>query len=88
MIGDHYVVNKSHSHFIYQALERTTGFALTRKFLHNYIFLKYPDIEVKVKAEAYLYFQKFLFTPINEHRQKEISEINHKKSITRTITVT
>jgi hypothetical protein len=56
MIGDHYVVNKSHSHFIYQALERTTGFALTKNFLHKYIFVKYPDIEVKVKAEAYLYF--------------------------------
>ena len=71
MIGDHYVVNKVHSHFIYLALELTVGFALTRSFLHDYIFVKYPDIEVRIKGSTHNYFKNFIFRPINEHPCKK-----------------
>jgi hypothetical protein len=87
MIGDHYVVNKSHSHFIYIALELTVGFALTRKFLHEYIFLKYPDIEVRIKGSTFNYFKNFIFRPIDEHRKKEIEMMNVKRNIYRQIDI-
>ena len=85
MLGDHYVVNKTHSHFIFVALEKTEGFALTKKFLHDKIFNKYPDIEVRMKGSTYNYYKNFIFKPIDEHRKKEIDLLNVKKSIYRQI---
>ena len=35
MIGDHYVINKKKSQFIYMALETSKGFALQKSFLHK-----------------------------------------------------
>ena len=87
MIGDHYVVNKSHSHFIYIALELTVGFALTRSFLQDYIFVKYPDIEVRIKGSTFNYFKNFIFRPIDEHRKKEIEMMNVKRNIYRQIDI-
>jgi hypothetical protein len=43
VICDQYVVNKKRSNFIYMALEETHCYALTRKYLHQVIFPKYPD---------------------------------------------
>jgi len=45
MIGDHYVVNKQKSQFVYKALIRTQTLAITNKYLHNNIFALNSDYE-------------------------------------------
>ncbi len=44
IICDHYVINNRRSEFLYQVIKPVKCFALTKKFLHNKIFPKYPDI--------------------------------------------
>ena len=68
-------------------MECTLGFALTRTFLHDVIFKKYPDIEVRMKGSAFNYFKNFTFKPIDEHRKREIEMMNVKKCIYRQIQI-
>ena len=45
LICDHYVVNLCKSQFIYMAIMRDVkGFALAKKFMHEVVFPKYPEI--------------------------------------------
>ena len=49
LIADHYVVNQCKSQFIYMAINQDVkGFALTKKFLHERVFCKYPEIFQKI----------------------------------------
>lgn len=44
IICDHYVVNNQKSQFIYMAVKEISSFALSKTFVHNRIFPKYPVI--------------------------------------------
>ena len=79
IICDHYVINKRKSQFLYMVLEYTRSFALSAKFLHGYLFQKYPDFETKVKSASYNYYKKWIYNPIVEHNRQEIWSINRKK---------
>jgi len=73
LIGDHYVINKSNSKFIYIAQSPTKCFALQRRFLHSVIFPKYPDYEIIIRSQSYNYYKKWIFKPVDNHRRKELA---------------
>ena len=68
-------------------LDHTRAFALSAKFLHGFLFPKYPDFEVKVKATSYNYYKKWIYKPIIEHNHQELESINKKKTTHREIHV-
>jgi hypothetical protein len=73
LIADHYVVNQCKSQFIYMAINQDVkGFALTKKFLHERVFFKYPEIFQKIQEESLRIYKKTIFKPINEERKIKI----------------
>ena len=78
MICDHYVVNKKRSNFIYMALEETHCYALTRKFLHQVVFPKYPDQYSIMQSNSNSFYQRNVYKPILEYRKKQMHELNNK----------
>lgn len=85
LICDHYVVNLCKSQFIYMALNKDVkGFALTKKFLHETVFPKYPHITSKMQAESMRLYKKTIFKPVNDERKIKIQQLN-KKSVYRQI---
>ena len=59
LICDHYVVNLCKSQFIYMALKQDVkGFSLTKKFLHETVFPKYPQIIEKMQLESIRLYKK------------------------------
>ena len=48
------------------------GFALTKKFLHERVFFKYPEIFQKIQEESLRIYKKTIFKPINEERKIKI----------------
>lgn len=85
IICDHYVVNKSKSQFIYMAIDIDVKcFALTRNFIHEEIFPKYPEIAELIQQESFQQYKKQIFKPVNKKRKEEIAKMN-KKSVYRKI---
>lgn len=85
MICDHYVVNNTKSQFIYMAtLRDVKGFALTKQFIHEDIFPKYPEIKKKICEDSAALYIRQIFKPVNEFRKQEIIQMN-KKSVYRKI---
>lgn len=60
------------------------GFALAKKFIHEVVFPKYPDIMQKIQAESLRLYKKQIFKPINDERKIKIQQMN-KKSVYRQI---
>ena len=87
LICDHYVINKKNSNFIYQALGDCKCYALTRKFLHNEFFPKHKDFEIRVKSSVYRFYRKWIYKPINEHRERETQLQNRKTRLYRQVKV-
>jgi hypothetical protein len=83
LICDHYVINNKRSEFVYIVTKPLKCYALTKKFLLNKIFPKYPEIAAEMKAEALLRYRKSLKQPVTEHMNQEYENMN-KKSVTRT----
>lgn len=52
IICDHYVVNNQKSQFIYMAVKEISSFALSKTFVHNRIFPKYPVIYQKLQQDC------------------------------------
>jgi hypothetical protein len=66
-------------------LKESKGFCLTKTFLHNRVFPKYPEIFQKIQAESQKNYKKNIFKPINEERKIKIQQLN-KQSVYRNIT--
>ena len=78
LICDHYVVNKKRSNFIYLALEQTHCYALTRKYLHKYIFPKYQEHMRNIQASSLSKYHTHVFRVINKIREKMMVKLNSK----------
>jgi hypothetical protein len=78
IICDHYVINNRRSEFLYQVIKPVKCFALTKKFLHNKIFPKYPDIASEMKAESLMRYRRNLKVPITSHMEREYKNMNRK----------
>ena len=59
-------------------------FALTKKFMHEQVFPKYPEICQKIQEDCFKTYKKQIFKSINEARKHEIQQMN-KKSVYRQI---
>lgn len=81
------MINKRNSNFLYVALGDCKCYALTRKFLHNEFFPKHRDFEIRVKSSVYRFYRKWIYKPINEHREKETKIQNRKTRLFRHVEV-
>ena len=76
VVGDHYVLSKQKSHFIYSVSEVTIAFAIQRTYIHDEFLSKYPDLEPDLKASSYMFYKKWIYKPIFDHRMKLIEHNN------------
>jgi hypothetical protein len=65
-------------------LRDVKGFALTKQFIHEEIFPKYPEIKKKICEDSAALYIRQIFKPVNEFRKQEIIQMN-KKSVYRKI---
>ena len=85
IIGDHYVMNKSRSNFIYLAQEKITAFAITRTYMYDVMIPNYKDFEVQFRSKSYNYYKKWIFRPIQQHRVKFLENQNRKRGNNRQV---
>ena len=76
-------MNKQRSNFIYLALGQTKAFSISRKFIEREIFPKHMDFMTKVRASSFLFYNKWIYKPILEHRRVEMDNANRKKQAIR-----
>lgn len=82
VICDHYVFSKCKSQFIYMAMKEIKGFALAKKFIHEFVEPKHPLLFEKIQNDCFRTYKKTIFKPISEQRKVEIGTMN-KKSVYR-----
>ena len=67
------------------AIQRETkAFAISKQFIHQEVFTKYPEIQKKIAEDSAAIYRKNIFKPVNELRKNEIKMLN-KQSFYRTI---
>lgn len=57
-ICDYYVCYNKKSQFVYAAQKEVHAFALSKRYLQNYIFEKYPEIAAEIKEDSYYLYKK------------------------------
>jgi hypothetical protein len=60
------------------ALEETHCYALTRKFLHQVVFPKYPDQYSIMQSNSNSFYQRNVYKPVLEYRKTQMQEFNNK----------
>ena len=75
-ICDYYVCFNKKSEFIYMAISKISAYSLSKKFLQEDIFPKYPLIANKIKQGADLRYKLNVRHVLMEQRQQHIQEIN------------
>ena len=60
-------------------LQPTKAFALSRKFIHREFFPQYPDFQNNARKNCYNYYKRWIFKPVDNHRQLEIKLMNKKR---------
>ena len=79
-ICDYYVCNNKKSEFIFIAVSEVKAFALSKRFLLQNIFVKYPDIAQEIKEQSYYRYKKNIKNRLIKHRNEHLDEINKKSS--------
>ena len=72
IIGDHYLINKKKSSFIYKAVNKCTGFAISKRKIHDKIFPKYYQIYTILKSETYKHYKDVIYRYVYDHRLKQM----------------
>ena len=66
------------SQFHYVALSNVKTFALTKKFMSEVIFKKYPELERVMVSEAFAGYVKNIRKPCMKLRVDKIKELNQR----------
>ena len=85
-ICDYYVCNNKKSEFIFIAVSEVKAFALSKRFLLQQIFAKYPEIANEIKEQSFGRYKKNIKSRLIKHRNEHLEEVN-KKSSYKTIAV-
>lgn len=75
-ICDYYVCFNKKSEFIYMAIEDVKAITLSKEFLVDYIFQKYPLIAYKIKEGSQYRYFKNIRKVLMQVRQQHIQKIN------------
>ena len=74
VIGDHSVILKTHSEFVYKALTEMDFYALRKNKLQE-IYDKYVDIGYKLKTKVIAKYNKFIRLPVLEHKMTVVRQL-------------
>ena len=75
-ICDYYVCHNKKSEFIYICIENVEAIALSKKYLVDYLFPKYPQICHRIKENSEKRYTKNVRDKLMEKRQAHIIEVN------------
>jgi hypothetical protein len=79
-ICDYQVCNNKKNEFVIVAVKRVSAFALSKNFLANKIFPKYPEIAAEMKEQSFYRYKKNIQTKLLKHRNEHIEEVNKVSS--------
>lgn len=66
------------SQYYYVAITQVESYALTKQFLFNKIFPKYPGLHNDMLSQAFCYYKKEFSQPCEKKRFSVISKLNEK----------
>lgn len=55
LIGDHYVINKRKSGFLYIAMDPCNGYGITKKYVHQ-VMDRFPDVKGEIHSRTYRHY--------------------------------
>ena len=76
--GDYYVLASKRSQFHYVALSDLKTFALTKRFMKENIFQKYPELERIMIGESFARYVTTVRKPCTQVRVEKIKQLNQK----------
>lgn len=79
-ICDYYVCNNKKSEFIFISVSEVKAFALSKRFLLQQIFVKYPEIAADIKEQSFNRYKKNIKSRLIKHRNEHLEEVNKKSS--------
>mmetsp|Transcript_8653 Transcript_8653/g.13423 ORF Transcript_8653/g.13423 Transcript_8653/m.13423 type:complete len:104 (+) Transcript_8653:1527-1838(+) len=79
-ICDYYVSFNKKAEFIFMVVQEMKAFSLSKKFLLQKIFPKYPYIAATIKKGCSDRYKKNVRQRLLKYREEHISEINKKSS--------
>jgi hypothetical protein len=71
-IGDYYVLSSKRSMFSYVALSQLDTFAITKQFLYNNIFVKFPGLHQDMLSESFSRYIREIRKPCDRKRNEVI----------------
>lgn len=77
-IGDYYVLSSKRSQFHYVALSQVEAYALTKHFLYNTIFVKFPGLHQDMLSESFSRYIREYRKPCDKKRTEIITRLNMK----------
>jgi len=79
-IGDYYVLSSKRSQFFYVALSQVETFALTKQFLLNVIFKKFPGLQQELLSTTFSRYLKEFRRPCDQKRKDVLERLNQRKA--------
>lgn len=77
-IGDYYVLSAKRAQFYYVALSTVETFAITKHFMFNVIFKRFPGLHSEMLAESFSRYIKEFRKPCGRKRTEMLARINKK----------
>lgn len=70
LICDFYLIHKNRSNFNYVALTDVRAFCITRTYLHEFLFEKYPEYIKFYKFESLRNYKIRVYAPMQHYRMR------------------
>ena len=75
-IGDYYVLSSKRSQFFYVALSQMETYALTKHFMFNVIFQKFPGLQQEMLSTSFSRYLKEFRKPCDQRRKDVLEKLN------------
>jgi len=79
-ICEYYAIHNKKSEFIYLATKDVEAFALSKRFLLNHIFPKYPEIEAEMKEKSLHRYKLVIKNKLQQLKEDHILEMNKRNT--------
>ena len=80
IICDYYVCFNKKSEFIFMVLQEVKAYSISKKFLQDEIFPKYPVEELWIKRGSFDRYKRAIRSRLLKYRSEHINEVNKKSS--------
>lgn len=81
-IGEYYLLSEKKSEYSYKPSTVVEAFALTKTFMFDVIYEKYPSLLQDMLGEAHARYNKLFKRPMTKLRDEQLERINKQKPYT------